>query len=175
MMYRAILAVAIGLTLAPLAIDAGAQPAPSASEIVRKLTPAPAGGMVPRGILVDGPREERKPPSVDLAVNFEFDSARLSPDARITLDNLAEALADPVLRNARFRIAGHTDARGTDGYNLTLSRQRAQAVADYLARQHGIRVERLQVEGYGRQQLADPANPESVVNRRVQVVNLGSN
>jgi outer membrane protein OmpA-like peptidoglycan-associated protein len=79
------------------------------------------------------------------------------------------------LRAARIRIGGHTDARGADAYNLALSRQRAQAVADYLARQHGVRPERLQVEGYGRQRLADPANPESVVNRRVEVVNLGTN
>jgi outer membrane protein OmpA-like peptidoglycan-associated protein len=173
-MHRAVLALAIGLTILH---DARAQQAPSASEIVRKLTPAPApaGGMVPRGVLVDAPREERRPPSIDLAVNFEFDSARLSPDARITLDNLAEALADPGLRTARIRIGGHTDARGADAYNLALSRQRAQAVADYLTRQHGVRPERLQVEGYGRQRLADPANPESVVNRRVEVVNLGTN
>jgi OOP family OmpA-OmpF porin len=160
---------------------AGAQaqqrPAPSAGEIVSKLAPPEvpvARGFSARGISVEAQQEERKSASIDLAVNFEYASARLTSDARITLDNLAQALVDPLLRDSRFRIAGHTDARGGDAYNLTLSRQRAQAVADYLDRQHGIKPTRLQVEGYGRAQLADPANPESVVNRRVQVVNLGA-
>ena len=96
-----------------------------------------------------------------------------SPDARIVLDNLGQALNDPVLRGSRMRIAGHTDAKGSDSINLALSKQRAQSVADYLAKQHGVDAKRLDVAGFGRTQLADPANPESAINRRVQVVNIG--
>ena len=113
------------------------------------------------------------PPSLDLEVNFEYASAKLTPDARIVLDSLGQALNDPTLRESRMRIAGHTDAKGADAYNVSLSRQRAQSVAEYLSRQHGVDTRRLSVEGYGRSQLLDPANPESAVNRRVQVVNLG--
>ena len=113
------------------------------------------------------------PPSLDLEVNFEYASAKLTPDARIVLDSLGQALNDPALRDSHMRIAGHTDAKGADAYNVTLSRQRAQSVAEYLSRQHGVDIKRLSVEGYGRSQLLDPANPESAVNRRVQVVNLG--
>ena len=163
--------------IVPAGVQAQQAISPSAGEIVRKLAPADGPitrGLGKRGVTVEGQQEDRKPPSIDLAVNFEYASAKLTSDARITLDSLGQALGDPQLRDSRFRIAGHTDARGGDAYNLTLSRQRAQAVADYLGQQHGVKAERLQVEGYGRGQLADPANPESVVNRRVQVVNLGA-
>jgi OOP family OmpA-OmpF porin len=183
-----------------LAFAQDARP-PSAAEIVRKLTPAaasPASGSAAeasqeplqntaaepaqapsRSIATRGIRVENRvarvqaPPSLDLAVNFEYASARLTPDARIVLDSLGQALNDPALRDSRMRIAGHTDAKGADAYNLALSRQRAQSVAEYLARQHGVDATRLSVEGFGRNQLLDPANPESAVNRRVQVVNLG--
>ncbi len=164
---------------------------PSAAEIIRKLTPAvqpqnpgedtpgeptqvPSRSIATRGIKVENRTERvQAPPGLDLQVNFEYASARLTPDARIVLDSLGQALNDPALRESRMRIAGHTDARGADAYNLTLSRQRAQSVADYLARQHGVEAARLSVEGFGRGQLFDPANPGSAVNRRVQVVNLG--
>ena len=164
---------------------------PSAAEIIRKLTPAvqpqdasqnasgeqtqaPSRSIVTRGIKVENRIERvQAPPSLDLQVNFEYASAKLTPDARIVLDSLGQALNDPALRDSRMRIAGHTDAKGADAYNLTLSRQRAQSVAEYLARQHGVDARRLSVEGFGRGQLLDPANPESAVNRRVQVVNLG--
>lgn len=174
----------IGCTLLPLGLGtvAMAQESrqPSAAEIVQELTPTAEShvgtrGLGNRGISVEGRAERvQSQPSLNLEVNFEYASPKLTPDARIVLDNLGQALNDPVLRESRMRIAGHTDARGTDAYNLVLSRQRAQSVADYLVRQHGVNSERLSVEGFGRSQLLDPANPESAVNRRVQVVNLGN-
>jgi outer membrane protein OmpA-like peptidoglycan-associated protein len=106
-------------------------------------------------------------------VNFEYASAKLSPDARIVLDNLGQALNHASLQNARIQLVGHTDAKGGDAYNLTLSRQRAQSVANYLSGQHGIAAKRLTVEGMGRSQLAVADEPYSALNRRVQVINLG--
>jgi len=157
-------------TILLLILAGAAQAQPSAREIVEKLQPQ----ITPRGISVQGGRERPSaPPSIDLAVNFEYASAVLSPDAKIVLDNLGQALNDTSLVNARIRIAGHTDAAGGEAYNLDLSRRRAQAVADYLIRQHGILPARLSVEGYGRTRLLDQANPMSSVNRRVEVVNLG--
>ena len=152
---------------------------PSVEDIVRQLsTPALTPDMLRNNaIAVEGRRESASEPpsqSINLEVNFEYASSTLTPDARIVLDNLGRALADAALRDSRFRIAGHTDARGGDAYNLMLSRQRARAVADYLVRQHGIDARRLTVEGFGRSRLLDSANPESAVNRRVQVTNLGS-
>ena len=151
---------------------------PTAEEIIRKLmqpTVSPED-LKSNAVQVEGRRQRTEPalgPSIDLAVNFEYASAKLTPDARIVLDNLGQALSDAALRDSRFRIAGHTDARGSDAYNLTLSRQRARSVADYLVRQHRIDARRLGIEGYGRSQLLDPDNPASPVNRRVQITNLG--
>lgn len=159
------------LALAFIAV--GAQAQPSAREIVEQLTPR---GISARGIKVEGQRERSDaPPSINLDVIFEYGSAQLSPDAKIVLDNLGQALNDPALAAARVQVAGHTDAAGSDAYNLDLSRRRAQSVADYLARQHSVPATRLSVEGYGKTRLLDAANPRSSVNRRVQILNLGSN
>lgn len=156
---------------------------PSAQEIVERLTPAneefESRSFTPRsfgarGVTVEGrktPAEET--PSIDLDVNFEFNSAKLTADARIILDNLGRALSDKSLLGSHFMLAGHTDAKGGAAYNMALSRKRAQAVADYLIHQHGVESSRLNVKGFGSSKLLDTANPESVTNRRVQVVNLG--
>lgn len=158
---------------------------PSTREIVEQLTPASGEfqsrsfepktrSISAKGISVEGrkiPVEEK--PSIDLDVNFEYASAQLTADARIILDNLGRALTDPALRNSHFLLAGHTDTSGGDAYNLALSKRRAQAVADYLTRQYGVEASHLKVEGYGRTKLLDPENPQSAINRRVQVANLG--
>lgn len=145
--------------------------APSAREIVNQLQP---GEISARGISVQGGRSQPvAPPSINLDVNFEYGSAKLSPDAKIVLDSLGQALGDPTLVSARIGIAGHTDAVGTDTYNLDLSKRRAQAVADYLVAQHNIAPSRFAVDGWGKQRLLDTANPKSALNRRVQVLNLG--
>ena len=131
----------------------------------------------PPSINTPGERQAEKAaelPSINMAINFEFASAKLTPDARIALDNLGQALGDPVLRDSKFRIAGHTDAVGGDAANLALSRQRAQSVAEYLVRQHNVAQARLAVEGRGRSQLLDANNPTSAINRRVQIENLGN-
>lgn len=154
--------------------------APTAEDIIRKLRP-PQGttdSLRTDAVAIEGRRQSVEPapppPSIDLEIKFEYASSRLTSGARKVLDTLAQALSDPALRDSRFLIAGHTDARGSDAYNLALSRQRARAVADYLVRQGGIRGPRLSVEGLGRSRLLDPAHPESPVNRRVQITNLGS-
>lgn len=173
------LAIAIGLALIAVA-PALAQESrpPSTEEIIRKLMQPQLSpdDLKSNAVQVEGRRRRADVaagPSIDLAVNFEYASAKLTPDARLVLDNLAQALVDPALSGSRFRVAGHTDARGSDAYNLGLSKLRARAAADYLVRTHRIDAQRLSVEGFGRRQLLDPANPESAVNRRVQITNLG--
>ena len=161
----------------PVSASAQESRVPTVEEIIQRLkspalTPEDLRG---HAVTIEGQRPRAQASqSIDLEVNFEFDSAKLSPDARIVLDNLGEALADPALRDARIRIAGHTDARGSRAYNLNLSRQRAHSVADYLVRLHAVGAQRLTIEGFGFEQLLDPDHPESAVNRRVQITNLGS-
>lgn len=101
-------------------------------------------------------------------VNFEFDSAALSPDAQVILETAIEALSESP--GARIEVAGHTDSTGTEGYNQRLSERRAQAVADYLSK-GGIDASRLDVRGYGESNpVADNATRDGrAQNRRVSL------
>ena len=128
----------------------------------------------PRGVIIDGVVPSDQPNSVNIYINFAFNSADLTSDARITLDGLGTALRDAKLSGFTFVIAGHTDAKGGVAFNQKLSERRAEAVRNYLITQSGIPVERLTAKGYGKSQLLDPERPEDGVNRRVQVINTGA-
>jgi OOP family OmpA-OmpF porin len=127
----------------------------------------------PRGVAVEGGNADQ-PLSVNLYVNFDYNSADLTSDARITLDQLGAALRDPRLGTFSFVIAGHTDAKGGVDFNQKLSERRAEAVRNYLIAQSGIAAERLTAKGYGKSQLLDPDHAEDGVNRRVQVINTSA-
>ena len=125
-----------------------------------------------RGVTVTKGPENSTPLSVNLYVNFAYDSADLTSDARITLDRLGYALVDDRLKSFSFMIEGHTDAKGGDDYNQKLSERRADAVRQYLTAQFGIEPSRLTARGFGKLRLLDTSRPEDGVNRRVQVLNL---
>ena len=126
-----------------------------------------------RGLPVIGRTNPEPAPTVRLQVNFAFNSSRLTNQGTAALDRLGLALIDPALHSARFEIAGHTDAVGSDEFNLRLSEARAATVRDYLVRRFDIGGDRLATVGSGRTRLYDPAHPASGVNRRVQITNLG--
>ena len=130
-----------------------------------------------RGIEILLPEEKAEEKTVNFVamdIQFEFDSARLTPDARQQLDTLAAALASEKLVGSNFAVEGYTDASGAADYNLRLSEQRAKSVQKYLSVTGGIDNTRLFVAGKGETAFADPADPESPVNRRVEIVNLGA-
>ena len=105
--------------------------------------------------------------ALSLPVRFSFDSAEILPPARAQLDALAEGIKLLAPRST-VTVEGHTDAVGSDAYNLDLSRSRAQAVRDYLVQHHGIDVARLKAVGYGEDRPLEDADPYAAVNRRVQ-------
>jgi outer membrane protein OmpA-like peptidoglycan-associated protein len=132
-----------------------------------------------RGIVVGGGTGAAAEPAAsgyieDLRVTFPFDSAEITAEAQGTLDVLGAALLDGRLSADRFEIAGHTDGVGDEGYNATLSERRAQAVVNYLSENFGLPRERLLGRGYGKTYLADPEDPRNPINRRVEILNLGS-
>ena len=108
----------------------------------------------------------------DLRVNFEINSFALTADSKATLNELAKAMQMDQLSDLRFEIGGHTDASGSAGYNQQLSEKRAASVVDYLLGK-GIDRNRLDWIGHGEEMLADPANPASGTNRRVEVRTTG--
>jgi outer membrane protein OmpA-like peptidoglycan-associated protein len=128
-----------------------------------------------KGVSVDAGEGKAEDPSrIDLQVNFEYDSAQLSTDAQLILNRLGKALNSTELRSQHFKITGHTDAVGGEIYNLDLSKRRALSVQEYLVQKQHVGGDRLEVDGKGYSQLADPTHPLAAVNRRVQVLNLGS-
>ena len=110
-------------------------------------------------------------PSLSMAIQFDFDSARIRAESSATLDHLAAALQSPALSASRFQIEGHTDAKGSAAYNLRLSQQRADEVRRYLLA-HGAAAERLSAVGRGMQEPANPGDPNAAENRRVRIVNI---
>ena len=111
------------------------------------------------------------PPSLSMAIRFDFDSARLRPEGAAVLDRLAAALQTSELKESRFLIEGHTDAKGNADYNLRLSQARADEVRRYLGAQ-GVADARLSAVGRGAQEPATPAAPLAAENRRVRIVNI---
>ena len=77
---------------------------------------------------------------------FDFDKSTLRPESKTELDRLIGLLND--IPTLKIEIGGHTDSKGSDEYNLTLSANRAKAVVDYLINA-GISGSRLKSAGYG--------------------------
>ncbi len=117
--------------------------------------------------------EAAKPaPSVSLDVKFAYDSFVLTDLAKQQLKPLGEALNSDQLQDLAFKVLGHTDATGSDQYNMALSQKRAFAVGVHLHKTYGIELDRLKVAGRGESQLYDVQNPASGVNRRVEIATL---
>jgi outer membrane protein OmpA-like peptidoglycan-associated protein len=170
----------LALAAATLAPPASAQ-APTPQSLIEQLRPHE--GQDTRGVLrlppspgapsTSGVAPAVARPQATLQVNFGFDSAELTPQAIAVLDSLGQALTSRTLTLYRFRLVGHTDAKGSEAYNLALSQRRADAVARYLRERWDVDATRLVPEGRGFRELADPAHPLSPANRRVVVINEG--
>jgi outer membrane protein OmpA-like peptidoglycan-associated protein len=106
---------------------------------------------------------------------FDFDKATLRPDAEETLEAALPEIAK--LGGKPSRIEGHTDAIGSDGYNMKLSEARATTVRNWLAGHDAVSAA-TPIKGYGKTMPIAPNtiadgqdNPEGrQKNRRVEVV-----
>jgi outer membrane protein OmpA-like peptidoglycan-associated protein len=108
-----------------------------------------------------------------IAVQFDFNSARIRPDSFRAVGLMADALYSPYLQGYKFLIVGHTDAKGSREYNLKLSQQRADAIREALMDPFGIPASRIEAVGLGEEQLLNSAKPDAAENRRVQLINIG--
>lgn len=104
----------------------------------------------------------------DSGLLFEFDSYQLTAETRSNLLELADILNE--YEETEILIEGHTDSKGSESYNMQLSKQRAGSVADFLIRQ-GVQRDRFAINGWGEERpVAD--NDTSAgrrQNRRVEV------
>src|SRR5262249_8533705 len=116
-------------------------------------------------------------PSLYIPIHFDSGTAELTPKEKQSLGRLADALNSQQLSEYRFEIAGHTDSRGSDNSNLTLSQRRARSVVSYLTEELGVPEKLLVPLGYGeRCPAADNRTVEGrSKNRRVEVTKLDSN
>lgn len=91
-------------------------------------------------------------------IYFDYDKSDLKPEARATLDAKLPLLrANP---QVRIRIAGHTDERGSDEYNIALGQRRAAAAKAYLVA-NGIAADRIDVVSFGEDRPAAMGSDES--------------
>ncbi|MGI9316104.1 MAG: OmpA family protein [bacterium] len=112
------------------------------------------------------------PPSISMEINFAYNSAELTDHSLQQLAPLGQALQSPELAGLAFMLEGHTDATGTEDYNMVLSQRRAQAVGQFLYEYYGVDPNNLNLIGRGETALLDQTNPTSGVNRRVTITTL---
>ena len=111
-------------------------------------------------------------PAVAVSIEFDFDSAEIRNDQSGKISGLAQAFQDPALASYSFAVIGHTDAKGSAGYNCDLSRLRAEEVVSEL-RVNNVFLPLFPV-GFGEHVLKDTSNPGAAENRRVTFLRLPS-
>ncbi len=84
-------------------------------------------------------------------IYYDLDKWDIRTDAQPTLNKLAETLAQNP--EVKIQLSSHTDCRGNDAYNATLSQKRAESAVNYLISK-GIDAARLGSKGYGESQPA---------------------
>ncbi len=127
-------------------------------------------GGVPYTPLVKNPKGGES-----IALFYEYDRAELHPRAQKQLDIIANILkASPA---KKLIISGYTDAKGTDDYNIELSKKRAESVKQYFLT-HGVPIAQVETTGFGKQLPLSPNvkadgsdNPEGRSrNRRAEIL-----
>lgn len=101
-------------------------------------------------------------------ITFPVDSAIVQPRFRSVLDSIAESLR--TYPNSLIDVYGYTDSTGSESYNLQLSEQRAQSVADYLI-SRGVAASRIASKGFGETNFIASNDTEEgrAANRRVEL------
>lgn len=111
-------------------------------------------------------------PSIDIDINFDYRSAKISRSAASAVNTLGKALSSPDLKGTTFVLAGHTDGKGSLPYNQELSDKRVDTVRQYLVSHFKLSPTSLVAVGYGKTKLKNEGDPFGPENRRVQVVNM---
>jgi outer membrane protein OmpA-like peptidoglycan-associated protein len=136
-------------------------------ELKKALMPGRAVGATP------SPADTSEPMLV-MHLEFSLNSAELTPEAVRYLGALGIALTEGRgMRSYIYRVEGHSCSQGSPQHNDWLSRQRAQAVVDYLVRHFSLQREQFHVIGHGENKPIAPNTTEEGRgrNRRVVIVN----
>jgi len=162
-------------------VDALTRPAPASMGTTRSLTRSLSPGTraikvvkkdqgktVEETVVVS---EAPPPHSVNVKIEFDFNSYAIRPESYVLLNELGKALTDNRIKGKTLILKGHTDSDGSDDYNLTLSLNRALSVKNYLAGNFNMDPDHIRVVGYGEAlPLVPNISPRSKqLNRRVEV------
>ncbi|MDH5711560.1 MAG: OmpA family protein [Gammaproteobacteria bacterium] len=113
--------------------------------------------------------------TLDSGVVFGFNQSVLT---RTAINNLEQVITRiKSYAKSRITVAGHTDSKGSDDYNLQLSQQRANAVRDYISRYIDAAQATIKAIGYGESQPAASNETEAgrQSNRRVEIIVMPMN
>lgn len=119
---------------------------------------------------VPGPKSNKgcpipKPTEAIFTVYFDTNEASLSKDAKVILDKVVQTYNDQG-KGVGVGLVGHADIRGSDNYNLNLSKKRAKNVKKYLVKK-GIDNLKILVTAEGEK---IPISEDYAKNRRVDIV-----
>jgi len=109
-------------------------------------------------------------------VLFDYDKAELKPAAEEALKKVAIVLSP--FPESKVTVEGYTDSKGTKSVNMQLSRERAQAVKDWLVKNGGVAATNIFTKGFGEEYPIAPNkntdgsdNPLGrALNRRVSII-----
>lgn len=106
-------------------------------------------------------------------IMFQSKSSKLKKSSKEALNELYDYLMKE--KDVVIEIGGHTDAVGSESYNLNISQERAETVMHYLVKK-GVSPERLHATGYGENNLKNDCDNHSIcsesdhsINRRVEI------
>lgn len=135
--------------------------------------PAPNGVLFCRWYGIEGVALQPKK-IVLTGIHFDFDKYNIRNDSLPILDRNVDELTSA--KSVKIKIVGHTDAKGTDEYNQTLSEKRAEAVMNFFINK-GVDANRISSEGHGESEPVAPNdingkdNPDGrAQNRRIEIL-----
>lgn len=143
----------------------------SADDIKRGLGTETFGLLMPSKAIAVA-KANKAQPSINIRLNFKYNSTELEEGMAGNLQALSSALGDSQFSQHTIKLVGHSDTTGEEGYNQQLSRSRAQAIRDQLVQQNPALKSRLVVDGVGESKPLYQGDSEEIhrLNRRLQVV-----
>ncbi len=139
-------------------------------DFIKKFSQSPPGPTSPKLKLRSISIQPKVPPEVTIYILFKFGSTALADEfSKKQLDEASQALSSDALSTYRFEIQGHTDAIGSESFNMKLSRERANTIKRFLIDRYGINEDRLVTCGFGESMpvAANDSEAGRAKNRRV--------
>ena len=119
--------------------------------------------------VVAAPEVVSKTFNLNSDVTFAFGKANLKPQAQAALDGIYGEIAQ--VNSAKVAVAGYTDRIGSDAFNVKLSQQRAETVANYFVAK-GVSADAISATGYGKANPVTGATCDQVKGRKALIACL---